>query len=580
MKNPEISSSFSDLRLTKVESRQTRKRLDGHEEKMFVVNRFQREPDFRRAFLADPFNPEINKVGASIYEPLRLAILAEPEGEYKEISKEEQLEISASMTLRLTNYIESHLHEINKMNDRDLYKLLIKVAFGITNEDRLQTKYSLLQRRGFRLSIVNFLEDRHKLSDYRKESLIDSKAFAEKYLKQKFTGLVTIERLPVGFIIYLDEDDYALVQTSDRDPKSIKSAGVTLGHDYLPEDLRWRMVLVNRGGAKTRKKHPEEIENTKKHEVRHILFRSFHEQRDLMSLSDLKKNFLNCQTKDDYQKISQILFENFVEQTRDEIIAYFTECELNEGYQAIRLNIYNSDVTFIKGWLSDVQNLSESEKESILEIFVNDQKRCLETTRKIRLVIKKIWEKSFANSPVSKKKRSFGESINQEKIEALLQNTPGTKIHRLAKYAGLTTEDVLSDRILKEEDREITTILKNMSVLSEKNDLAWYLAGDQLLKEIKGRLNFETLPVLINTLLLWTTKINSDSFNQMSLLSVIIWIETAFYILEDFAKAFEISENDKKNIRLAIKNCEYHARSIDEFKKTVEQIQGLLNKIK
>ena len=76
----------------------------------------------------------------------------------------------------------------------------------------IQAQYALSQRRGFRLGIANFLEERGILSPYRLESSADPKAFAEKYLKNTFTGNVTIEQLPIGLVIYLDEQDYALIE--------------------------------------------------------------------------------------------------------------------------------------------------------------------------------------------------------------------------------------------------------------------------------------------------------------------------------------------------------------------------------
>lgn len=241
-------TSLSDLGLTRIEAYQLGSRLVRPSDELSYIKYYQENPKERAAVLANPFSKETNKRikqtfgNVNKWMILRAAIIAEPAGTYEENYKRlsraeqrqklyDQIDSSAQMTVRIQKYIEDNLSRLDNIPNEELYKELCRIAFDCEDENTIQSQYALSQRRGFRLSIINFLEEREKLSRHRLEASANPKAFAEKYLKNTFTGDVTIDALPIGLVIYLDEQDYALIESDDKTPKSIPSRGVTLSNE-------------------------------------------------------------------------------------------------------------------------------------------------------------------------------------------------------------------------------------------------------------------------------------------------------------------------------------------------------------
>lgn len=253
--------------LTKTEAHQVERRVSSLDAEKTRIKFFHQNPDVRKRVVTEPFaeiaREKIKEIVGSdnVYAILRSAVLSEWDGAYEqnfskllrsEQSKKlyDQIDSSAEMTIRIQKYIEENLSGLDKISDEVLYNALCQTAFGTADENEIQARYALSQRRGFGLSIANFLEDRSKLSIYRLESLADPKVFAEKYLKQQFIGNISIEQLPIGFVIYLEEQDYALIESDDKSPKAISSRGVTLSSDWLPAELQGKIILLNKGVRK------------------------------------------------------------------------------------------------------------------------------------------------------------------------------------------------------------------------------------------------------------------------------------------------------------------------------------------
>ncbi|MEK6845821.1 MAG: hypothetical protein AABY26_03620, partial [Nanoarchaeota archaeon] len=354
------------------------------------------------------------------YSILKAAILSEPKGAYEDafsrFSRREQVEeiydqidSSAEITIKIQKYIEDNLAALDKISNEELYKTLCQVAFGTENEDEIKANYALSQRRGFRLSIAHFLEERNRLSIYAAESKEGPKAFAENYLKKKFSGNVSVEQLPIGFVIYLDEEDYVLIESDDRSPKSISSKGVTLSDDSLPEELRGKVILINRGGKESGVKTKEDISSTRHHEIRHIVFRDFHAQQSEIYSGDTMAELLNCQAEEDYKNLSGIVYGDFTEKAKDEIIAYFSQGKFNESYNALRFNQYQYHIGEVKKALEKRDDLSEDKKQSIVESFNEDRKKCFQTIKRMRFVAERLSEQSAKGL------------IDKDKAEALLR---------------------------------------------------------------------------------------------------------------------------------------------------------------
>jgi len=536
----ESLSGQSNPRLTKVEAHQLQKRS------------------------SDPDNP---------YTTLRATIVAEGEGAYeqafRELSAKEkheklcsQIESSAEMTVRIEKYIEGNLDKVDQMTDAELYKVLCRVAFETEDENEIKQKYALSQRRGFKLSIANFLEDRKKLNPYRIEAQTDPKAFAEKYLEEKFTGNVSVEQLPLGFVVYLDEEDFAIFGSRDKSVKTIDSAGVALSGSFLPYELKEKIILINKGGIENGIKTKEKMASTLKHEVRHIIFNLFHEQRNKIytSIKDAKADLLKCEIEQDYKVVSDMFFQTFIEEARDEIIAYFSQGRFDQTYSALRFNFYQYYMDYVKDVLSTKSDLPNDTKRTILDIFIKDRIKCLEQIRRMRLVSESMYKK--------------GDESQNDFSEALLRNTPGTKIHRLAKYTGFSEEDIKSDKIIKEKDKQVINELDNLPSKPERFDEGWWDAAYEALIKIQEQFPPKAWPSLVNKITEWKKQEWGFSLTKR-----------AIFLIRDFVQIYDVADDEKQKIKqimngiasLKVKSKKYRERA-KELKKATNEVFVLLKK--
>lgn len=556
--------SFSELGLAKVETHQTERRVSNPGDEKIRILFFQQNPEIRKNVVAEPFTDttreRVKDVPGSdnAYTILRSAILTEPDGAYEQafgkLSRNEQLQklydqidSSAEMTIGIQKYIERNLSGLDKTPDEDLYKTLCQTAFETTDEGETQAKYSLSQRRGFRLSIANFLEERSKLSVYRLESSANPQAFAEKYLKQQFTGNISMEQLPVGFVIYLDEQDYALIGTRDKSPKSIPSYGVTLSSNWLPTELRGKIILLNKGGKETGVKTAEELSSSRGHEIRHVVFSEFHAQQSEAYMSDTREALTKCKTEQDYRRVSEMIYENFVEKAKNGIIAYFSHGEFDESYSALGFHQYQWHIEKAEEALSKRSNMPEETKRLILETFTNNRRECFETIRRIRFVAEKMDEQSDNGV------------VDHDKAEALLRNTPGTKIHRLAKYTGLTTDDIRSDRIIKEKDQSTIDELNNLLIIPEHYSKNWWTRASQTMDQVKHQLPTEVLPALLSAVSKWSEREWSS-----------VWVKEAILLTKDFINVHGVPKADKQRIKQVMEDVISQKTDIKDFEKSVK----------
>lgn len=535
----DFDPSLPKLALTKIEEYQIKSRSIRPNDELAYIKYYQTNPEKRSAVLANPFSNNISEHIRQTFGDedswivLRSAIIAEPEGtyeqNYKHLARDEQLQklydqidSSAQMTIRIQKYIEDNLANLDNISAEKLYKELCRIAFVSEDENVIQTQYALSQRRGFRLSIANFIEERNKLSPYRLESSADPKAFAEKYLRNTFIGNVTMEQLPIGLVVYLNEQDYALIESSDKSPEYTPSSGVTLSDDWLPQELQGKIILLNRGGNKSGIRTTDELASTKGHEIRHIIFRDFHAQQSETYMFDTRRALTRCKTEQDYREVSDALYEDFVEKAKDEVIAYFSQGEFDESYSALRFHQYQWHVKEAETALKQRIDLPQKMRESILESFSSNRRRCFSTIKKVRLVAERM--------------HSFS-GLDHEKAEALLRNTPGTKIHRLARYTGLTEEEIRSGKVIKETDQKAIDGISNLLTVPDYYNEKWWSDASQSRNLIKKQLPVESLPVLLDAVKEWSKK-NWASF----------WTEEAVLLMRDYVKVHEIAGADKSRI--------------------------------
>ena len=442
------------------------------------------------------------------------------------------------------------------MSDAELYKVLCGVAFETEDEKEIEQKYALSQRRGFKLSIVNFLEGKSKLDPFRLEAEADPKAFAEKYLQEKLVGDISVEHLPFGFVIYLDEEDYALFGSKEKTAKSIRSNGLALSWDSFPEGLRSKVILVNKGGKECGITTKEELAATRRHEVRHILFTEFHEQQSTVRIvGELSK----CETEQDYNRLSKTLVQDFTERAKDEIIAYFSNGEFDENYFALRVHQYRLYVDEVKATLKYKKpDMPKGVKIKILDTFIKDRRKCFEMVRRIKFVAESMYR------PDDEKKNDF--------VEALLRNTPGDKVHRLAKYTEFSEEDIKSDKILKVRDREVVNDLNDIPSQPERFDRDWWDRVLQIIRKIKKQVPFDALPSLLNKIIEWKEQKWGFYLTEEAILSVKDSVELLGFT---DAEGEKIKEVMNSIISLKPKTRE-DKEDIKELKKVAKEVLALI----
>jgi len=458
--NPEKDPLY--FAITNTEAYQLDRRTREPEKAEAAARYFLKHPDIRESFVSNPFDPSAQELikgvdrPQSLYETLRSAILVEPKGEYEhrfqqlprsEKSQElsRQIEISADMTIRLQKYVEKNLSEIDGMSDAELYKELLEEAFETVDNNKIQFQYALSQRRGFRLSIVNFLEGRKELASYGVEASADPKAFAEKYLKKKFKGDVAIESLPIGFVIYLDEEDYALSESERGDPRSVISEGKTIVANYLPQELNGRIVVVNRNSDE----RGDQLVAVKKHEIKHILFGDFHSEQNHLEpenvlfdiAEEMHRSYGSTSGEQAFRNLADVWLKDMVERAKDEIVAYFDDEFLdNVSYPSLGFisDRHRDFMDRVKTQLSYNHAISEEDKERLLDHFVTYRRQAFENIKELKLVADRMYRRAVDES-------------ERNKFAALLHNTPGNRIRRISGYAGLTADEIKKEIKLGEE---------------------------------------------------------------------------------------------------------------------------------
>jgi hypothetical protein len=536
----------SELELTQGESYQIKKRGECFNYLDTFIKKLQALPDLRDTIISDPFSKHTHDL---IEEQLPVArredilpsilyaaIVAETEGQYElnfdKLSVEkrreklyEQIYSSAEMTIMAQKFLMDNLAELDEMSDEELYKKLCYVVFGSNDLEVIRTEYSLSQRRGFRLGVVNMLVTRKEIKNYRCEIDANPQAFFEKYFKMSFKGKIKIEYLPIGFIVYLEETDYALVHSDDRSVKNIKSDGVVLFYSSLPRELRGRMAFINIGNNKSKTVDTKRIEQVKTHEIRHIIFEEFHARHEMPSVLEVAATLDECKTVSDYENISRAIYEDFVEQAKDEIIAYFSEGEFGEFASHLRLQGYDLYIDGVKDYASKKSDLSGDDAKNIVFIFEFHRKKCFEVVRKIRFIAERLYNSEDA-TPARKIFADFHEKHGvlqwRDVAEALLRNTPGTKIHRLASYAGMTEKEVKSGKIIKEKDKQIINRLSKLCLIPEGFDSDWWDGMSSVYEEMQIHLPIESLPVLLNMI---SALYNNNAY----------WLNRFVLILKDYS---------------------------------------------
>lgn len=253
-----------------------------------------------------------------------------------------------------------------------------------------------------------------------------------------------------------------------------------------------------------------------------------------------------------------MIYEDFVEKAKDEIIAYFSEGKFNESYSALRYHQYQWRMDDLKRMLGEISDMPEETKRVILDIFIGDRRRCFEAIKRIKLVAEKMDEQS--NNGV----------IDRDKAEALLRNTPGTKIHRLTKYTGLTADEV--DRVIEEKDQEAINELN--SILSISTDInfsvnEWWDQASRARDLIKQQLPIKALPTLLTAVSKWSEQSWTSN-----------WTEEAILLTKDYIKTHGVTEVDSQKIKQTMDDIILRETGVKDFEESVKFAKETLDLLK
>lgn len=108
--------------------------------------------------------------GVNSIDIIKAVILAEPEGRYdinfkildsaqQEAELRKQKVVATKINKQLVEFCKQHAKEFKRMPKEFIYDSLSKIVFAPNDEEEIEQRYAQYQRRDFKLSIVNLIED-------------------------------------------------------------------------------------------------------------------------------------------------------------------------------------------------------------------------------------------------------------------------------------------------------------------------------------------------------------------------------------------------------------------------------------
>ena len=412
---------------------------------------FLKASDLRQTLITNPYTSNAENLITGLFpnykkEDIRIAAtLAEPSGLYEttlaKFNRQEkreayyrEIDSSAEITMRLSSYVLGHANDLQNMPPEQAYSVLSKIAFGADDLNEISERYSCLQRRGFRLSIINFLEDREKLNQHRSSFEQDPKKvlrhlFSLDELNISLSDSVGIEAYPFSFVFYLSEDDYKKVNSLGS------SSGVTRSSKYWPLELREKVVLINKG-----ERDPEIVEKIKEHELLHVLQNGFtSETEKLGDIYDVGQAIEGI-TSGSFESVIKEFSSKIWQRTKDEIIAYAEREKFDLDVTTLDFGHWDIGLYFAKDYLRKADNLTQQAKDERFNAFLHARSQYLRDLREYRWMVKSLYEEANKGN------------FTKEKAEALLLNTPVNKTYRLERYLGLSPQEITE---IKRQERQV-----------------------------------------------------------------------------------------------------------------------------
>ena len=350
---------------------------------------------------------------------LRTSLHTEQDLQRREVLKNEltqifydELDRSAEMSLQLTSFVNTHEQEIMANADRvALYKQLVQTVFGTTDVDNINIHFSQAQRRGFRLSIVNFIQDLDVIRTFSKE-LQQNPRGALRKIELPFVHPQEIIVKPTGVGLVLSQQEFSQIDKISESNtvgrvhnRFIMNINSSLG--YNPLDYKIMLVKQDNHGQ-----YDQEVVD---HEFQHLTYHNFYQREKGVIIQDSWD-----------EKRAQIsapqIFKNAKEHAKDEILAYMFTGEPN----VIEPNTFTNN--YLKKQIISAKKMSEGAYETYWKGYTDYLKEAaLYQWIAAELVLKAQREKS---------------TLTEEKVHALLFTTQFEKVKRLGVYIGIQPQDV------------------------------------------------------------------------------------------------------------------------------------------
>lgn len=130
------------------------------------------EPKLYWKLASNPYKPTALQIiserfpGIDTVDVIRAVIFAEPEGKYDRNFTPQQKDITVKINKQLVQYLKDHAKDLRKLPKEILYESLSKFVFASTDVKEIEDRFSQNQRRDFKLTIINFIENEPK-SDHK-----------------------------------------------------------------------------------------------------------------------------------------------------------------------------------------------------------------------------------------------------------------------------------------------------------------------------------------------------------------------------------------------------------------------------
>lgn len=385
-----------------------------------------------------------------------------------------EIATSAGCAMRLRDFFETHRLELLTMADtpEKLYTQMTQEAFESTDIDDIASRYSITQRVGFRLAMVNFIQDMQEL----KAADAHMAGFS---LQQKVQFLYHIslpedttaqlELTPLGFRLSLPPDEFVKEKTAEQqagyasvrrvqlDPNSSQSIPIIAVKQYSDSE---NQAIV------------------RQHEEEHVFYRLFNHDRTDSSVSALKKVL----AEENYSKAAHRLLavrigESSFSNMYHELAAYFAERDrplalFNSGRWD---QLYNEQsdpheyFSIILDYL-DQKKTSTGEKRAILGIYLRAYQKQLLMHQALPIALEHLVRNSTG---IKRQQYNVPDNENVsyfDEMRALLLITEPRKVYHLLRQWGedpmILLKTMQADENMVSAWDELTSVVTSMDSLS------------------------------------------------------------------------------------------------------------------